>query len=67
MMLKLRFAKNYLIPNNRYNLLFFFQRFQFPDDKVPWSVDFPEYRPNEYTTTKIFRNPKADPSDPYEH
>jgi hypothetical protein len=49
--------------NNRF-IFFFFQRFQFSDDKVPWNVDFPDYKPTEYTTTKIQRNPKADPMDP---
>lgn len=42
---------------------FSFQRFQFSDDKVPWSVDFPDYKPVEYTTKKIQNNPKADPID----
>ncbi|CAF3868455.1 unnamed protein product [Rotaria magnacalcarata] len=39
-------------------------RFLVPDDKVSWNVDFPDYKPVEYTTTKIQRNPKADSSDP---
>jgi ADP-ribose pyrophosphatase len=40
------------------------QRFQFSDDKVPWNVDFPDYKPTEYTTKKIQQNPKADSIDP---
>ncbi|CAF3328825.1 unnamed protein product [Rotaria socialis] len=40
------------------------KRFLVPDDKVSWNVDFPDYKPVEYTTTKIQRNPKADSSDP---
>jgi hypothetical protein len=39
---------------------------QFSDDKVPWNVDFPDYKPTEYTTSKIQKNPKADSMDPYE-
>ncbi|CAF1138387.1 unnamed protein product [Rotaria sp. Silwood1] len=39
------------------------KRFSVPDDKVSWNVDFPDYKPIEYTTTKIQRNPKADPCD----
>ncbi len=46
--------------------LFSFQRFQFSDDKVSWNVDFPDYKPIEYTTTKILHNPKADSNDPYD-
>ena len=49
--------------SNRLEKIFPFQRFQFSDDKVPWSVDFPDYKPIEYTTKKIQNNPKADPID----
>ncbi|CAF1295785.1 unnamed protein product [Adineta ricciae] len=40
------------------------QRSQVSDDKVPWDVDYPDYKPVEYTTSKILRNPKADSPDP---
>ncbi|CAF1110977.1 unnamed protein product [Rotaria sordida] len=40
------------------------KRFYVPDDKVSWNVDFMDYKPVEYTTTKIQHNPKADSSDP---
>lgn len=40
------------------------QRLQFSDDKVPWHIEFLDYKPTEYTTTKIQKNPKADSNDP---
>lgn len=40
-------------------------RYKVPDDKVPWSVDFPEYNPIEYTAEGILKQPVwADPPDP---
>ena len=37
-----------------------------PEDKVSWSVDYPEYSPVEYTASKLLsdkRPPWADPVD----
>ena len=36
-----------------------------PEDRIRWSVPYPDYAPVEYTTKKILSNPKADPADPY--
>ncbi len=41
-----------------------FQRSHVPDNKVSWNVEFSDYKPVEYTTSKILHNPKADSSDP---
>ena len=35
-------------------------RFNVPDDKVSWSVKWPEYRPVEYTSKKVLFNSNAD-------
>ncbi|CAF3346898.1 unnamed protein product [Rotaria sp. Silwood2] len=58
-------SKNKLF-NNKQLILFAFllKRFNVSDDKVSWNVDYPDYKPVEYTTTKIQRNPKADSCDP---
>lgn len=38
-----------------------------PDDKVAWSVDYPEYAPVEYTSEKVLSNPSwADPVNPWQ-
>lgn len=34
-----------------------------PDNKVPWSVEFPEYKPDDYTTSEVLKGPVwADPN-----
>ncbi|KAE9548600.1 hypothetical protein FO519_008185 [Halicephalobus sp. NKZ332] len=35
-----------------------------PEDKVPWTVDWPEYKPAEYTSESLKGKPWADPEDP---
>ena len=38
------------------------QRFPVPDDKVSWSVDWPEYQPVDYTAPVVLKGPVwADP------
>ena len=37
------------------------KRFSVPVDKIPWNVKFPEYEPNEYTSTVVDGKPWADP------
>ena len=38
------------------------KRFPVPDDKVPWSVDWPEYQPVDYTAPSVLKGPVwADP------
>ncbi|KAJ8312987.1 hypothetical protein KUTeg_010360 [Tegillarca granosa] len=32
-------------------------RFPVPDDKVKWSVDFPEYKPTNFTSSKVLSKP----------
>ena len=36
-------------------------RFEVPENKVPWSVEFPEYQPNEYNSPVLKDKPWADP------
>ncbi|XP_044016806.1 ADP-ribose pyrophosphatase, mitochondrial [Aphidius gifuensis] len=36
------------------------QRFQVPDDKVDWSIDYPEYNPPDYTSSVVVGKPWAD-------
>lgn len=33
------------------------QRFQVPDEKVPWAVEFPEYKPTDYTSESVLKGP----------
>lgn len=33
------------------------RRFPVPDDKVPWSVDWPEYQPVDYTAPSVLKGP----------
>ena len=33
------------------------KRFPVPDDKVPWSVDWPEYQPVDYTAPSVLKGP----------
>ena len=36
-----------------------------PDDKVPWSVSWPDYQPKEYTSPVVLKNPVwADDPEP---
>lgn len=52
--------KNYFCNINWSNI----KRTFVPDDKVPWSVDWPEYKPVEYTSLKVKEKPVwADPDD----
>ena len=38
------------------------ERFQVPENKVPWTVEFPEYKPIEFTSQKVLDKPIwADP------
>ena len=38
------------------------RRFPVPDDKVQWSVDWPEYQPVDYTAPSVLKGPVwADP------
>ena len=38
------------------------ERFQVSEQKVPWTVDFPEYKPTEFTAKKVLDKPVwADP------
>lgn len=38
------------------------KRSEVPDDKVSWKVDFPDYKPTEYTAEKVLKKPVwADP------
>ncbi|XP_076636109.1 ADP-ribose pyrophosphatase, mitochondrial [Colletes latitarsis] len=37
------------------------KRFEVPEDKVPWNVDFPEYEPVKYTASVLEGKPWADP------
>ena len=42
------------------------KRFPVPDDKVSWSVEWPEYAPVDYTAPSILRGPVwADPDIRY--
>ena len=33
------------------------KRFPVPDDKVSWSVDYPEYKPVDYTAKSVLNKP----------
>ncbi|CAF1065590.1 unnamed protein product [Rotaria sordida] len=33
------------------------KRFDVPDEKVPWNVNWPDYRPTEYTSPIVLKNP----------
>jgi hypothetical protein len=33
------------------------QRTTIPDEKVPWSFNWPDYKPTEYTASKVLKNP----------
>lgn len=37
------------------------ERFPVPDDRVPWAVAFPEYRPPVFTDPRLLAQPWADP------
>lgn len=37
------------------------KRFQVPDDKVPWKIEYSEYKPLEYTASTLIGKPWADP------
>lgn len=38
------------------------RRFPVPEDKVPWSADYPEYQPVDYTAPRVLAAPPwADP------
>ncbi|CAL7948347.1 unnamed protein product [Xylocopa violacea] len=37
------------------------KRFEVPENKVPWSVEYPEYKPVEYTAVVLKGKPWADP------
>lgn len=37
------------------------QRYPVPDDKISWTVDYPEYNPPHYTAVSIHGQPWADP------
>ncbi|XP_043261643.1 ADP-ribose pyrophosphatase, mitochondrial [Colletes gigas] len=37
------------------------KRFEVPEDKVPWNVDYPEYEPVKYTASVLKGKPWADP------
>ena len=42
-----------------------FQRPLVPADKCKWTIDYPEYKPIEYTAPIVLSNPSwADPSNP---
>lgn len=42
------------------------KRFPVPDDKVPWTTKFPEYKPVDYTSESILKRPVyADPDIRY--
>ena len=41
------------------------ERFSVPDDKVDWSVDWPEYRPPTFTSPYAIGKPWADPEHRY--
>lgn len=43
------------------------QRFHVPEDKVKWSVDWPEYEPTYYTSPTLLGQPWADLEIEYEH
>ena len=36
------------------------QRFNVPDDKVPWNVPFESYNPTDYTSESVLKAPWAD-------
>lgn len=36
-------------------------RYEIPEDKVPWSVEFEEYQPEEYNSPVLIGKPWADP------
>ncbi len=41
------------------------QRLPVPDEKVPWNVNWPDYKPTEYTAPVVLKNPPwADDPDP---
>ncbi len=45
--------------------IFFVQRISVPDEKVPWNVNWPDYKPTEYTAPAVLKNPPwADNPDP---
>lgn len=38
------------------------QRFPVPEEKIPWSVDYPGYQPVDYTAPRVLSRPAwADP------
>lgn len=37
------------------------KRFEVPEEKVSWTVDYPEYRPAAYTAAVVYGKPWADP------
>jgi len=41
------------------------ERFPVPDDKVDWSVDWPEYSPPTFTSSYAIGKPWADPEHRY--
>ncbi len=43
------------------------QRTSVPDEKVPWNVNWPDYKPPDYTAKKVLKNPPwADDPDAYD-
>jgi hypothetical protein len=43
----------------------FDQRIPVPDEKVPWNVSWPDYKPTEYTEKTVLKMPPwADDPDP---
>ena len=41
-------------------IFLYIQRFHIPDDKVKWSVPWPEYEPTNYTSPSVMGRPWAD-------
>lgn len=37
------------------------KRFAVPEERIPWTVDYPEYKPVAYTATVVKGKPWADP------
>lgn len=37
------------------------KRFAVPEEKVPWAIEYPEYKPVEYNAAALLGKPWADP------
>ena len=50
---------------NRFKMILSNQRTPVPDEKVPWNVSWPDYKPIDYTEKTVLKMPPwADDPDP---